>query len=139
MIEKKQSRFKPGQSGNPKGRTPGAGKVGKLRASIGTHVPAIIDALVIMAKSGDSQAAKLLLERVLPPVRAVEQAVALQLPEAGTLTEKAAAVLRAASDGLLGPSQAAQLIAALATMAKISEVDELAARVAELEARHANA
>ncbi|EGF31262.1 hypothetical protein IMCC9480_121 [Oxalobacteraceae bacterium IMCC9480] len=65
--------------------------------------------------------------------------MALQLPEAGTLTEKASAVLRAASDGLLGPSQAAQLIAALATMAKISEVDELASRVAELEARHGNA
>ncbi|MBK9238524.1 MAG: hypothetical protein IPO19_22185 [Rhodoferax sp.] len=85
------------------------------------------------AQGGDVQAARLILERVLPPVKAVEQAVTLQLPEDGTLTAKAAAVLSAAAVGLLAPGQAAQLIAALGTLAKLSEVDELAARIKTLE------
>jgi hypothetical protein len=83
------------------------------------------------------QAARLILERILPPVKPIEQAVALQLPERGTLTVKATAVLSAAAAGDLAPGQAAQLIAALGTLAKICEVDELAARIEKLEAARA--
>ena len=50
------------------------------------------------------------------------------------LTAKASAVLNAAAAGEIAPTQAAQLIAALGTLAKISEVDELAARIEKLEA-----
>ena len=63
----------------------------------------------------------------------------LQLPHDGTLTAKAAAVLSAAAAGDLAPGQAAQLIAALGTLAKIHEVDELVARIEKLEAQRGNA
>ena len=138
MIEKKQKGWKPGQSGNPKGKTPGSGELQKLRASIAADVPEILAGLVLAAKGGDIQAARLSLERILPPLKAIEQAVELQLPDGGTLTAKAAAVLSAAAMGDIAPTQAAQLIAALGTLAKISEVDDLAARIATLEAKHAN-
>ena len=138
MIEKKQKGWKPGQSGNPKGKTPGSGELQKLRASIAADVPEILAGLVLAAKGGDIQAARLILERILPPLKAIEQAVELQLPDGGTLTAKAAAVLSAAAMGDIAPTQAAQLIAALGTLAKISEVDDLAARIATLEAKHAN-
>ena len=49
------------------------------------------------------------------------------------VTAKAAAVLSAAAAGVLAPGQAAQLISALGTIAKIGEIDELASRVAALE------
>ena len=137
MIENKRKGWKPGQSGNPKGKTPGSGELQKLRASIAEHVPSILEQLVTAAQGGDVQAARLILERVLPPMKAIEQAVALQLPEGGTLTAKASAVLAAAAAGVLAPTQAAQLIAALGTVAKISEVDELAARIVALENKHA--
>ena len=117
MTEKKMSRWKPGQTGNPKGRPPGQSEITRLRASL----------------AGDVQAARLILERILPPVKAVEQAVELQLPADGTPTAKASAVLSAAAAGELAPEQAAQLIAALGTLAKINEVDELAARITSLE------
>lgn len=133
MIEKKQKGWKPGQSGNPKGKTPGSGELQKLRASIAADVPEILAGLVIAAKGGDIQAARLILERVLPPMKAIEQAVELRLPDDGTLTAKATAVLSAAAAGELAPGQAAQLIAALGTLAKINEVDELAARITSLE------
>lgn len=134
MNEKKRvGRWKPGVSGNPKGKTPGSGELQRLRASIADDVPEILAGLVTAAKGGDIQAARLILERVLPPIKAIEQAVALQLPEGGTLTAKAAAVLSAAAAGDLAPGQAAQLIAALGTIGKISEFDELAARITQLE------
>ena len=133
MVENKQKGWKPGQSGNPKGKAPGSGELQKLRASIAADVPEILAGLVLAAKGGDMQAARLILERVLPPVKAIEQAVALQLPEGGTLTAKATAVLSAAAAGELAPTQAAQLITALGTLAKITEIDELAARITALE------
>jgi hypothetical protein len=54
----------------------------------------------------------------------------------GTLTAKADAVLSAAAAGDLAPTQAAQLITALGSLAKITEIDELAARITALETQH---
>jgi hypothetical protein len=138
MTEKKQNQWKPGQTGNPQGRPPGQSEITRLRASLASDVPEILAGLVTAAKAGDVQAARLILERILPPVKAVEQVVTLQLPNDGTLTAKASAVLSAAAAGDLAPGQAAQLIAALGTLAKIHEVDELAARIEKLEVQRAN-
>lgn len=79
---KKDTKWKPGQSGNPKGKPKGVGSVQKLREEIGEQIPAIINQLLAAAKNGDVQAARLLLERVLPPLKAVEQASPLTLPMA---------------------------------------------------------
>lgn len=138
-MTKKQppNQWQPGQTGNPKGRPPGQSEITRLRTAIATHVPLILDQLVTAAKAGDVQAARLILERVLPPLKGAEQVVELQLPQDGTLTAKATAVLNSAAAGELAPGQAAQLIAALGTLAKISEVDELAARIEKLEAARA--
>ena len=137
--KKKRGRWKAGESGNPKGRTPGTGEVAKLRASIAAHLPEIIAQLVSKAREGDAGAARLLLERVLPALKPMEQAVALKLPNDGTLTAKAAAVLSAAAAGELAPGQAAQLIAALGTLARIVEIDDLEKRITQLEgAKHGN-
>ena len=135
--KKKRGSWKPGQSGNPAGRPPGVGEVGKLRAAIGERVPELLAAMMTRALDGDVGAARLLLERAVAPLKGIEQAVTLQLPNDGTLTAKANAVLSAAAAGDLAPGQAAQLIAALGTLAKISEVDELAARIEKLEAARA--
>ena len=131
------NQWQPGQTGNPKGRPPGQSEITRLRAALTDDVPDILAGLVMAAKGGDVQAARLILERILPPIKAIEQAVELQLPDGETLTAKAAAVLSAAAAGNLAPEQAAQLIAALGTLAKINEVDELAARITALEATHA--
>ena len=134
-TDRKTTKWKPGQTGNPKGRPPGQSEITRIRASLAGDVPEILAGLVTAAKGGDVQAARLILERILPPVKAIEQAVELQLPNDGTLTAKASAVLSAAAAGELAPGQAAQLIAALGTLAKISEVDELVARITALEVK----
>jgi hypothetical protein len=136
MTAKKPKGWQPGQSGNPKGKTPGTGELQRIRASIGEHVPEIIEQLVTAAKAGDIQAARLILERVLPPVKAIEQPQAIDLPD-GTLTDQGRAVLRSVAAGELAPGQGAQLLAAIGTLGKIAGLDELAARITVLEATNA--
>ena len=141
MSEQKKApphAWKPGQSGNPKGRPPGAGEVAKLRAAIGEHVPEIINQLVASALGGDVGAARLLLERAIAPLKAAEAAQAIEL-QGDTLTQQGRAVLAAVAAGELAPGQGAQLLAAIGSMARVAEVDELAARIAALEASHGNA
>ena len=134
---KRPGRWKPGESGNPKGRARGSGEVGRLRESIAQHVPDIIAKLVAAATAGDAAAARLLLERVIPPIKAAELPTPMDLPD-GSLADQGRAVLAAAGSGDLAPGQAAQLLAGLGALAKLIETDELAARIAALEAKHGN-
>jgi hypothetical protein len=136
MTEKKRiGRWKAGQSGNPKGKPPGSGALQKLRATIAADVPQILAGLVLAAKGGDVQAARLILERVLPPVKAVEQAVELALPDGGTLTAQGRAVLSAVAMGCLSPGQGSQLIAAIGSLAKLADFDDVNARLDILEGK----
>lgn len=128
--------WQPGESGNPRGRPKGSGEVAALRAGIREHVPAIVQKLVEAALAGDTGAARLLLERVCPPLKAAEETSPLALPD-GTLTDQGRAVLRAVADGALAPGQGAALLASLGALAKVRESDEFEARIAALEAARA--
>jgi hypothetical protein len=131
-----KTRWKPGQSGNPKGRKPGSTEIGRLRKSIADHLPEIITKLVVQAKAGDAGAARLLLERVLPPIKAGEQPVPLDLPDTN-LAAQGKAVIACAAAGQLSPGQASQLLTGLTAVARLVESEELAARVAALESAQA--
>jgi hypothetical protein len=109
-----------------------------MRDALAGDVPEILAGLVAAAKAGDVQAARLILERVLPPLKGVEPSVMLKLPQDGTLTAKAEAMLNAAASGDLSPGQAAQLIAALGAVARIAELDELNTRLTKLENERGN-
>lgn len=135
MAGNRPGRWKPGESGNPAGRRPGSGEVGRLRASIAEHVPGIIAKLAEQALAGDAASARLLLERAIPPMKATEAAAPVSLP-GETLTDQGRAVLAAVGAGELPPGQAAQLLAGLGALAKLIETDDLERRIAELEAKH---
>lgn len=126
--------FKPGQSGNPKGRPRGnRNALTALRKAIADAIPEIIETVVSQAKAGDVTAAKLLIDRVCPPLKA--QAVPIALPANGTLTDQGAEVIRATMNGQISPDIGSQLIAALASQSKIVEIDELTRRIEALENR----
>jgi delta 1-pyrroline-5-carboxylate dehydrogenase len=101
--------WKPGQSGNPRGRKPGTGEVAKLRAAIADRVPELLAAMMARALDGDVGAARLLLERAIAPLKAAEQSQALSLPD-GTLTDQGRAVLASVATGELAPGQDAALL-----------------------------
>lgn len=126
-------RWKAGESGNPAGRKPGTGEVAKVRAAIAARVPELLAKLMTQALEGDTSAARLLLERAIAPLKAIEGAVELSLPDGGTLTAQGRAVLSAVAAGEIAPGQGAQLLAAIGSLARVTEIDELTNRITALE------
>ena len=137
VKQKPPGRWKKGESGNPAGRKPGSDTVTQIRKSIADRVPELLAKLIEQALAGDTGAARLLLERAIPPLKAAEQAQALSLPD-GTLTEQGRAVLASVAAGQLAPGQGAALLGAIGTLARVSEIDDLNARITKLENQHGN-
>ena len=131
---KANNQFIKGQSGNPQGRPKGSGLSAQLRAAIEQDAPSIIKAMIEQAKAGDMQAAKALLDRVLPALKPESQAIHLpELVAAPTLADKAKAAIDAAGAGDIAPSAASDLVSAIAGLAKIIETTELQKRLEALE------
>lgn len=128
------AKFKPGQSGNPLGKPKGAvSKMTKLRQSIESDLPEILAAVITAAKSGDTTAAKLLLDRTLPVIKPTDQAVNLKLA-GDDLAASGRLILEATGNADITPEQASKLLQGLGSLAKIVEVDELLKRIERLEA-----
>jgi len=65
-----------GESGNPRGRPRKSQKtMAQLRSQISEHLPDVIEVLAGAAKEGDVQAARILVERCVPSMRAIDQNV----------------------------------------------------------------
>lgn len=126
--------WQPGQSGNPAGRKPGSGEIGRLRAAIGERVPEILERMIEQALAGDVAAARLLLERAISPLKPSEQALQVPMPEGADLGTMARAVLDAVAKAEVPPTQGAALVAAIGQLAKVLETVELEARIKALEA-----
>ena len=131
---KANNQFIKGQSGNPQGRPKGSGISAQLRQAIEGEAEAIIKAMIEQAKAGDMQAAKALLDRVLPALKPESQAIHLpELVAAPTLADKAKAAIDAAGAGDIAPSAASDMVSAIAGLAKIIETTELQKRLEALE------
>lgn len=128
--------WKPGQSGNPKGRAKGSINIStRLRKMI--DVESILKKLQKAALTGDVQAARTLLERALPVYRLTAEPVMVPgIHGAATLTDKARVVLEAVANGRIPPDIGAQLVAAIGTVARVAEMDELLDRIEALEKRN---
>lgn len=128
--------FEKGQSGNPNGRPKkNSATADRLREEIGAHVPAIIKAVVEQAKDGDVQAAKLLLDRVVPALKPQQQPVVIDDMAEREPSDQGKAIIEAMAGGRLTPEQGQAMLAGLASLMKIVEVDELEKRITALE-RH---
>ena len=65
-----------GESGNPRGRPRKSQRtMAQLRSQISEHLPDVIEVLAGAAKGGDVQAARILVERCVPSMRAIDQNV----------------------------------------------------------------
>lgn len=131
---KADTRFKPGQSGNPRGRPRLRVASADLRAKLSKDADLIIDSVVQAALCGDTQAARLVLERIIPAIKPTEQAVAIPMLSSAPLTEQGRAVLAAVADGRIAPGQGAVLLNGIGTLARVAEIDELTRRIEALEA-----
>jgi hypothetical protein len=124
-------RWKPGQSGNPGGRS---SQAAKLRAKLATGSDAVIKVVMAAAKNGDMQACRMILERMVPAIKPVSEPVQFNFT-GSTPTEQARSIMAAIAAGDIPPDQGKALIEALASVARIAEIDELCRRLAALEAK----
>jgi hypothetical protein len=79
------------------------------------------------------QAAKIVLDRIIPPLKSATLPVHVTLADDQSPLAIARAVLEAAAAGTLPPDIAAQLVTAAGTLARVEEVEELRDRLAALE------
>lgn len=128
--------WKKGQSGNPAGKKQGSRN--KATQMVLTMMEGgaeqITQTIIDAAKAGDLSAARLVLERLAPPMR--ERPVTLDLPATDTATgisTAQAAILQAAADGELLPGEAATLAGILESRRKAFETQELESRITALE------
>lgn len=127
------AKFKAGVSGNKAGRPPGIkDKRSELRALIEPHAGALIQKAVDLALGGDTNALRLCMERLVPPIRAQTESVTLAL--SGTLAERAEAVVEAAATGTISPDAASVLMNLLAQVARVEEASELKKEILEIKA-----
>ena len=125
--------FKPGVSGNPRGRPRKTDTDSALRERIKTACPDIIDSLIHAASSGDVQAARALLGYALPPLKAQDGPIRLNLgPD---LASAIGALKSAIAGGELTPGAATAVASIIGTEARIAETAALEKRIIDLENR----
>lgn len=131
------SKFRPGESGNPRGRPKGRKTTTTaLRERLAERADDVVQTVLDAALAGDLAAAKLVLERLVAPLRAQAPAVNVALPTGG-LADQGRAILAAVADGRLPADSGCHLLTALGQVGRLVEIDELEARIRALEARHA--
>ena len=126
-------KFKPGQSGNPAGKPKGAkDRRTELRALLVPHAHELIDKVVALAKSGDTTALRILIDRLIPPIKARDELVSIGSLD-GSVVNQGMTVLEALAAGAITPEQAATMMSVVATHARLIEVNELERRIESLE------
>lgn len=128
-----------GQSGNPAGKKPGSRNkaTAMLLKLMETGAKEITTAVIEAAKGGDLTAARMVLDRLVPPAK--ERPVSLDLPDtsdAAGIAQAQAAILQAVAVGNLTPSEAATLAGIVEGHRKALETLELEQRIAALEEQH---
>ena len=137
---KKQSgkRFKPGESGNPSGRPRGARNKASVLAQrlMESQTEAVVQTVINAALTGDMTACKLIVERLIPPVKERPLDADLKLPASISAANAGAVfaeIFTAVSGGRLVPGEGKTLVDLMNSYLSAHEYSELAERISELE------
>lgn len=124
--------FAKGQSGNVKGRPPRTDTERRQRDAIRKALPGIIERLIGQATvDGDTVAAKLLLERVMPAWKPTDRPAPIAV--GCDLAQASGAILAALEAGTLTPDQAHSLAGTIASLARSNELIEVEKRLTAIE------
>ncbi len=140
-TEKKQGKFKKGQSGNPLGRPRGIRNRATVTAEalFEGEIEGICRKAIEEAKRGNIQAIKLVLDRILPPKK--ETSIFIDLPAMKTSSDILEAIHRiaqAVSHGEFSPTEGDCLTRIIERQAKVIEMNDFEERLKKLEERQAH-
>ena len=139
--QKHSTRFKPGQSGNPKGRPKGSRHRVTLLAEqmVDGAAEDVVAKLISFAQQGDPASCKLLLDRILPVRKDRPTPFALPpIQSAKDLPTAMASITEAVAVGELTLSEAAEASRLIQNYARAIEVTEIVERLDALEQDKAN-
>jgi len=128
--------FKPGQSGNPKGRPQGSKHKATIAAQelLDGEGEALTRKCIELAKGGNVAALRLCLERLIPARK--DRPINLRLPKVegvADLPKVLEAILKAVASGVITPGEGQSLAAVLEAYRKGVELTDLEVRLAALE------
>ena len=128
--------WKPGQSGNPKGKPKGCRhKATRLaEALIGEESEKLIRTIIEKALAGDSICLRLCLERIAPPVK--ERPISIELPPIQSMYDSVTAmgaILDHVASGELTPGEGVAIAGMVETFRRVVETQELEKRINLLE------
>lgn len=128
-------------SPNPKGRPAGVPDKRLLATQAALdEIRNIVAMLVGRALEGDTNAASIVLSKVLPSVKAQAEKVQFDLNTDAPISEQVAQVLDAIAAGAIAPDVGRLIIDSVARLSDVRATEELAARIEALEeARDARA
>ncbi len=126
--------FKPGQSGNPRGRPPGRPDRRLLATEeMLQEMRGIVAVLVGKALEGDTNAASIVLAKILPSVKAQAEKVEFDFDSTAPISEQVAQVLDAIAAGAVAPDVGRLIIDSIKSLSDIRATEELSARIEALE------
>lgn len=127
--------FQPGQSGNPSGKPVGT----RHRATravqdlLEGEVESLTRKAIEQALDGNTMALKLCLDRISPILKPRSLPIQIDMPPPQNLADTARAFVMAAAAGAMEPETAAQLVSAVANIARVEEIEQLKDRIQSLE------
>jgi hypothetical protein len=125
-----------GVSGNPAGKSAGTKNKATrmLELLLEGEVETVTRVVVEKAKGGDLSAAKVILDRILPPRRHRNVAFALpKIDKAVDALNASAAIVEAVADGVLTPAEATEISVLITSHVKLLEAVEFERRLAAIE------
>lgn len=136
--EKQDTKFKPGQSGNPAGKKPGTRHKVSLLAEklMSDDVEKVTKSVIDAAVAGDMAACRLILDRIVPARK--DATISIDLPEITTLEEASTAmqmIVKAAANAEIGLSEADALTKLVQGVSQAIEMTTVLQRLEALEAR----
>lgn len=116
------------------GRPAGPSRAERVAQVIEQHIPAILAKAIELAKLGDPQAQRLVMERFAPVVRPEDEKVQIKgFSDAPTLELKSAAVMQAIASGQVSAAAGQRLLQALEVHCRIVTAGEMEQRLQALE------
>lgn len=135
-LKKQTTRFKPGVSGNPKGKPKGARSLSSrfAEAILAEDAEAVIRKVIEKAKEGDMGAAKMVFDRIAPIRKGAPVHIKIaSVSDAAGVAQATQNVLEAVASGSLTPDEATAISGLLEARRKAIETMELERRITELE------